>query len=359
MSGNKSSFFLEIVFIFVYMINSVLQMTFYAGGVVIQLMSLFFYWGPFKAAWDSILSPLPGINLWTEGNSTSENNDFATRQTAEISKLKDDIARLTAEISKSKVVSTDGLTSEISKLKDDIARLTAEISKSKDDIATGLKSLEELLKEFKEDEALIKSSTFALINPRPIFPTLPPEAFTASSSWVGDDVCPSMSLLHKASTRQDSFCWSAANNDPNGYIQVNLGQLYLVNEIQTRGRGGSKYNQYIKNYKVGYVHHEQKVEVTLLNLQNESMFDGNYSETEIASNKYFKPFIAQYIKLYPNEWNGHKSLNWEVIGVPLSKIDEKGLKMLLLTSFQRQGQLQRTQGVHLNSSKDIINNYND
>ena len=319
MGGNKGSFFLEIVFFLVHMINS-----------VIQLMSLFFYWGPFKAAWDSILSPLPGINLWTEGNSTSENNDFATRQTAEISKLKDDIARLTAEI-----------------------------SKSKDDIATGLKSLEELLKEFKEDEALIKSSTFALINPRPIFPTLPPEAFTASSSWVGDDVCPSMSLLHKASTRQDSFCWSAANNDPNGYIQVNLGQLYLINEIQTRGRGGSKYNQYIKNYKVGYVHHEQKVEVTLLNLQNESMFDGNYSETEIASNKYFKPFIAQYIKLYPNEWNGHKSLNWEVIGVPLSKIDEKGLKMLLLTSFQRQGQLQRTQGVHLNSSKDIINNYND
>ena len=57
-----------------------------------------------------------------------------------------------------------------------------------------------------------------------------------------------------------------------------------------------------------------------------------HSVTEIASNKYFKPFIAQYIKLYPNEWNGHKSLNWEVIGVPLSKIDEKGLKMFLLIS---------------------------
>ena len=101
MSGNKSSFFLEIVFFFVHMINSVLQMTFYSGGVVIQLMSLFFYWGPFKAAWDSILSPLPSINHWTEGNSTSDNNDFATRY--EISKLKDDIARLNAEISKSKV----------------------------------------------------------------------------------------------------------------------------------------------------------------------------------------------------------------------------------------------------------------
>jgi hypothetical protein len=64
---------------------------------------------------------------------------------------------------------------EISKLKYDIAtRHTAE----REDI----KTLEQLFKQNKADETLFKSSTFALINPHPIFPTLPKGAFTASSS---------------------------------------------------------------------------------------------------------------------------------------------------------------------------------
>jgi len=263
------------------------------------------------------------------------------RLTAEISKSKGDNTDVMTEISKLKDEIATRHTAEISKLKDDIsATHTAEISKLKDDIATRLtaereeiKSLEQSLKQYKEDEALVKSSTFALVNPRPIFPILPKGAFTTSSLNINTVHHPSMSLLHKGSTRQDHLCWAAVdkfNPSENIFIQVDLGQLYLVNEIQTRGRPGS--DQYTKNYKVGYVHHEQKVEVPLLNLQDGDLFDGNYSVTEIASNKYFKPFIAQYIKLYPNEWNGHKSLNWEVIGVPLSKIDEKGLKMFLLTS---------------------------
>jgi len=64
---------------------------------------------------------------------------------------------------------------EISKLKYDIA--TRHIAERED-----IKTLEQLFKQYKADETLFKSSTFALINPRPIFPTLPPEAFTASSS---------------------------------------------------------------------------------------------------------------------------------------------------------------------------------
>jgi len=280
---------------------------------------------------------------------TSVSVYIATRHTTEILKLKDDIARLTAEISKSKDA-TDVKT-EISKLKDDIsATHAAEISKLKDDITTRLtaervemKSLEQSFKQYKDDEALVKSSTFALINPRPILPTLSPEAFTASSfaeiqGGTNSRAHPNKSLLHKASKRVDSFWATVAPNSPNSFIEVNLGQLYLINEIQTRGRGESaeeKQIQYIRTYKVGYVHHEQKVEVALLNLQDGNLFDGNYDQTEIASNKYFKPFIAQYVKLYPVEYYGHQSLNWEVIGVPLSKIDEKGLKMFLLTSSEK------------------------
>ena len=80
--------------------------------------------------------------------------------------------------------------------------------------------------------------------------------------------------MHKAYGKKES-CWAAEHNGPNSFIQVNLGQLYLVNEIQTRGRGS--HNEYIKSYKVGYLHHEPKnIEVTLHNLQDGNIFDSNY-----------------------------------------------------------------------------------
>ena len=101
-----------------------------------------------------------------------------------------------------------------------------------------MKSLEQSFKQYKQDEALVKSSTFALINPRPILPTLPPEAFTASSfaeiqGGINSRGHPNKSLLHKASKRVDSFWATVAPNSPNSFIEVNLGQLYMINEIQS------------------------------------------------------------------------------------------------------------------------------
>ena len=67
----------EIAYFFANIITSVLLVTIRAGAAVIQsqrnflqifdsitlrLIRLFFYWGPFKAAWDALWSPFPGIN---------------------------------------------------------------------------------------------------------------------------------------------------------------------------------------------------------------------------------------------------------------------------------------------------------
>jgi hypothetical protein len=277
----------------------------------------------FKAKLDPILAALIVIVVLYFMKSGYDN--------VEISNLKNDMRRL----NENNGVAILNLKSMISNLYpnpnsycfNDVDVMT-EISKLKDDIATRhtaereeIKTLEQLFEQYKADETLFKSSTFALINPRPIFPILSPEAFTASSSYPKRNEAPS--------------CWVTEHNGPNSFIQVNLEQLYLINEIQTRGRGGSIYNQYMKSYKVGYVHHELNIEVTLHNLQDGNIFDGNYGDIEIASNKYFLPFIAQYIKLYPIEFNNHISLNWEVIAISLSKIDEKRLKLFLLTSSEK------------------------
>ena len=125
--------------------------------------------------------------------------------TTKISSLKSDIVRLT-ELKKSDIVNCsypDRNISDLQDLKDEIQRSA------------------QIFQQYKEDEALFKSSTFALINPRPIFPTLPPEAFADSSFAHEDKHKPYRSLLHKEFGRQDS-CWAAAHNGPNSFIQVNL-----------------------------------------------------------------------------------------------------------------------------------------
>ena len=64
---------------------------------------------------------------------------------------------------------------EISKLKDEIVtRITAEQEETK--------KLEQLFEQYRADETLFQLSTFALINPRPIFPTLPSVAFDVSKA---------------------------------------------------------------------------------------------------------------------------------------------------------------------------------
>ena len=63
-----------------------------------------------------------------------------------------------------------------------ISKLTYDIARRHTAEREEIQTLEQLFKQYKADETLFKSSTFALINPHPIFPTLPPEAFTASSS---------------------------------------------------------------------------------------------------------------------------------------------------------------------------------
>ena len=67
----------EIAYFFTSIINSLLMVTIRAGAAILQsqrnalqifdsitlrVIRFFFYWGPFKAAWDAFWSPFPGVN---------------------------------------------------------------------------------------------------------------------------------------------------------------------------------------------------------------------------------------------------------------------------------------------------------
>ena len=161
-------------------------------------------------------------------------------------------------------------------------------------------------------------------NPLPIFPLLKDDAaFGASSHHPFEHHHPKNSRIHKPNRHgfdHKHTCWHRADGSgDHNYLQVDLGQLYYITQIQIRGREVD--NQYVRKYKIGYVHHAMNVETTLTNLDGGVEFDGGYSGTAVFTNKYFKPFIARYVKLYVLEYHGNQCTNWEIFGVAMSDID--------------------------------------
>ena len=160
-------------------------------------------------------------------------------------------------------------------------------------------------------------------NPLPIFPLLHDSAFGASSHHPFEFHHPKNSRIHKPNRHgfdHKHTCWHRADGSgDHNYLQVDLGQLYYITQIQIRGR--EDYNQYVRKYKIGYIHHEMNVETMLTNLDGGVEFDGGYSGTAVYSNKYFKPFIARYVKLYVLEYHDNQCTNWEIFGVAMSDID--------------------------------------
>jgi hypothetical protein len=155
-----------------------------------------------------------------------------------------------------------------------------------------------------------------LMYPRPLFANQsPPPIFSASSSWHGNSHGPNDSVLHKSARDRD--CWHRGKDTGDQeYLQVELGNNYLITEIHTRGRPYEKRleGQHIKRYRIEFVN-ENNENITLKNLDGGTEFDANYDATSVAINTYFHPFVAHLVRIYPFEYFGNMCLNWELIGV--------------------------------------------
>lgn len=163
----------------------------------------------------------------------------------------------------------------------------------------------------------------ALWHPQPIFTTLDDSAFQASSSWRpntdGVNHFPKNSRLHTPAYHSNVHCWHRGDgaNDIQ-WLQVNLGQPYLITEIQTRGR--TSLPQHIQRYGITYVELVSNNIVSLPNLSGGTEFDANYDSGSVVSNKYFQPFVTQLVKIHPLMYQGNMCLNWEIVGVPLASL---------------------------------------
>jgi len=106
--------------------------------------------------------------------------------------------------------------------------------------------------------------------------------------------------------------WSSASNSVGQYIQADLGEVRRIEKVATQGRYGA--NQWVQSFRFAYSVAGSDYEFVLNEDNSERIFTGNNDQNTIVENAFDDVFVARYVRVYPQTWNSHMSMRWEVYG---------------------------------------------
>jgi len=141
---------------------------------------------------------------------------------------------------------------------------------------------------------------------------LPDSAFTASSYWSNDinGYGPGNARFDKMNTFSN---WSSAVNNPNQWLQVDLGKKAIVRAIATKGRAKNN-AQWVTSYKLDYSGDGVNW-VTYAQNGAVHVFKGNSDKTSEVRHNLLQPFNARFLRFCPVTWNEHITMRVEAYGV--------------------------------------------
>ena len=130
--------------------------------------------------------------------------------------------------------------------------------------------------------------------------TTPNSMRSASGIWSG------RGLNYKLQRCGDSMIdsaggWCAKHNVADQWIQLDNGKIGSISGVITQGR--KDYDQWVKSFKVKY-----KDESGSWWDVDGKTFPGNKDRNTKVTTTFSKPVRARYIRIYPQEWNGHISM---------------------------------------------------
>ena len=98
-------------------------------------------------------------------------------------------------------------------------------------------------------------------------------------------------------------CWLAADNDKNGYIQVNLRKGFFINAISIQGRNGCE--QWVSKFRVLWSP-DGKEYIHLCELK------GNIDYTSTEKRYLPEPIFCKGIRIQPLEYHNYRSMRFEL-----------------------------------------------
>jgi len=141
---------------------------------------------------------------------------------------------------------------------------------------------------------------------------LPASVFTASSYWSNDlnGHGPANARFDKVDTVSN---WSSSVNNPNQWLQVDLGKNAIIRAIATKGRAKGA-AQWVTSYKLEY----SSDGVNWLKYSQNGgsyVFQGNSDNDSEVRHNLLQPFKARYLRFLPLTWNQHITMRIEAFGV--------------------------------------------
>eukprot|EP01083_Nonionella_stella_P037912 103266_1 len=141
----------------------------------------------------------------------------------------------------------------------------------------------------------------------PLIESLRDHAFTATS-YYDDGLC----LPYNARRESGTRAWCAlTNNDPDDYLQVDLGKEYLVDSVSVYPRFNA---QFVTTYTLSYSNDEQTFEDYPQTLNGPQQYTGDDAVDE-ANSVLDSPIVARYLRWTPLTVFGYKSLRVEAYAV--------------------------------------------
>ncbi|XP_074629875.1 lactadherin-like isoform X1 [Acropora palmata] len=140
---------------------------------------------------------------------------------------------------------------------------------------------------------------------------IPNEAVNASSSWTPAAHEPWQARLNNIQKNGSSGSWSALQNAPGQYLQIDLGKERVVNKIATQGR--PSYDQWVTTYKLLFISNGANWN----EYQNNGVvknFTGNSDSETVVSHKLSPRISTRYVRFSALSWHHHISMRVELYG---------------------------------------------
>ena len=106
--------------------------------------------------------------------------------------------------------------------------------------------------------------------------------------------------------------WIARLNEIGEYIQAAFTDVRRVEAVATQGRADA--NQWVTSYKFAYSMDGVTFEYVRDVDGSERVFSGNSDRDMVVRHSLFSVVLARFVRLYPQDYNDHMTLRWEVYG---------------------------------------------
>ncbi|KAL9987547.1 hypothetical protein ACROYT_G001872 [Oculina patagonica] len=156
---------------------------------------------------------------------------------------------------------------------------------------------------------------------------------SASSQWDANHAAIQGRLFFQAAGAKQGG-WSAGNNNPKEWLQIDLGSQYTkVTGVSTQGR--NNHPQWVTSYKLQYSNDGLNFQYYREQGQTANKdFTGNMDQDTVVYHNLNPQIKARYIRFRPEAWDGHISMRVELYGCQEECQEALGMKNGAITNAQ-------------------------